>query len=76
LISRGLAYNELKEYSKAIDDFTKAIEYDRDCAEAYAIRAQTKILMGHADDAEADIVKAVELNRIQKGKQKPDTAEK
>jgi tetratricopeptide (TPR) repeat protein len=57
-------YNEDKscyDYDKAIAEFTKAIESEPDCADAYYYRGSSYDKMGEYDKAIADYNKALEI---------------
>jgi tetratricopeptide (TPR) repeat protein len=60
--SRGNCKKLLNDYRGAIDDFTKAIKYNPNFAEAYFRRADIKIILNDSKGAALDYVKAIELN--------------
>ena len=59
--NRGLVYREERDYNRAIESFTKAIELNPDFAKAYTNRAVTYQCKGLFDRAIADHTKAIEL---------------
>jgi tetratricopeptide (TPR) repeat protein len=60
-LNRGLAYNQLGQYDKAIADCTKAIELEPDLADAYYNRAIAHRKNGDRVKADADHVSAKQL---------------
>jgi tetratricopeptide (TPR) repeat protein len=60
--SRGNCKKLLNDYKGAIADFTKAIKYNPNFAEAYFRRADIKIILNDNRGAALDYVKAIELN--------------
>jgi len=60
--TRGYAYAELKEFERAIEDFSKAIELDPNDAEAYYNRGLAYAKLGKYEQAIKDYDKAIELN--------------
>lgn len=60
--SRGNCKKLLNDYKGAIDDFTKAIKYNPNFAEAYFRRADIKTILNDNEGAALDYVKAIELN--------------
>jgi tetratricopeptide (TPR) repeat protein len=60
--SRGNCKKLLKDYKGAIADFTKAIKYNPNFAEAYFRRADIKTILNDNESASLDYVKAIELN--------------
>jgi tetratricopeptide (TPR) repeat protein len=60
--SKGNCKKLLNDYQGAISDFTKAIKYNPNFAEAYYRRGSTKILLNDNEGALSDYDKAVELN--------------
>ena len=60
--SRGNCKKLLNDYKGAIDDFTKAIKYNPNFAEAYFRRAAIKAILNDDEGASLDYVKAIELN--------------
>ncbi|GBU28634.1 hypothetical protein R84B8_02194 [Treponema sp. R8-4-B8] len=61
---RGKEYTELKDYCKAIEDFSETLRLNPDHDEALLMRAKAYYLSGEKDRAKADIEKY--LNRKQK----------
>ena len=59
--SRGLVYYDLKQYDKAIADFSKAIELKPDYVEALNSRGSVYYDLKQYDKAIADYSKAIEL---------------
>ena len=59
---RGDAYNEMREYGKAIAEYNKAIQLDPNHALAYYNRAYAYGEIGEYDKAIVDYSKAIELN--------------
>jgi tetratricopeptide (TPR) repeat protein len=64
-IYRGFSYFNLKEFSKAIGDYNKAIEIGPD-AVSYFWRGRSKLVLKQNIDAIADFDRAIELNFEQK----------
>ena len=60
--SRGNCKKLLNDYNGAITDFTKAIKYNPNFAEAYYRRADIKTILNDNEGAALDYVKAIELN--------------
>jgi tetratricopeptide (TPR) repeat protein len=60
--SRGNCKKLLNDYKGAIADFTKAIKYNPNFAEAYYRRANIKNILMDSEGAALDYVKAIELN--------------
>ena len=60
--NRGIAYNKLEEYKKALSDFNSALK-GGDLQPAYAGRGETYYRLGSYDQAITDLDKAVSLNR-------------
>lgn len=60
--SRGNCKKLLNDFKGAIADFTKAIKYNPDFAEAYYKRANTRIMLDDFNGAILDYNKAIELN--------------
>lgn len=58
---RGFAYRNLKQYDKAIEDFTNVIEAAPKDVEAYRRRAYAYTLAGQDDKAAADLKANLEL---------------
>lgn len=61
---RGVLNGELKDYQKAIDDFTKVIELKPDFASAYTYRGLYEYARGKKDNACSDFNKAKELGEL------------
>ena len=57
----GNIHLQMQEFGKAIDDYTKAIQYDPNLAEAYYNRALTLIYLDNKSMAIKDLSKAGEL---------------
>lgn len=60
-LKRGLARQQKGEHDAAIADFTKAIELNADCIQAYASRGLSKEAKGDADGAKADYGKSIQI---------------
>ena len=60
--NRGVAYHELKQYERAIEDFNKAIELDPNLADGYYNRGFTYHELKQYERAIEDYNKAIELN--------------
>ncbi len=59
--NRGVAYNGLGEYQRAIEDLNEAIRLDPKYAAAYANRAIVYSALGKDTDAQHDARRAIEL---------------
>lgn len=59
--NNGLAKGQLKDFSGAIIDYTKAIEINPKFEDAYYNRGKTKILLGLKDSGCLDLSKAGEF---------------
>ncbi len=59
--NRAAAHIELKDYQKAIADYTKAIEINPNDALAYYNRGLARVLLGNKQKAITDLHKAVSL---------------
>jgi len=59
---RGVAYAQLENYARAIDDYTRAIELRDYEWTYYAFRADTYLLVNDASSALGDYDQAIELN--------------
>ena len=57
----GNVHLQMQEFHKAIDDYSKAIEYEQNLAEAYYNRGLTLIYLGENELAGEDLSKAGEL---------------
>jgi tetratricopeptide (TPR) repeat protein len=60
--NRGISYKKLQVWDKAADDFSMAIAFSYNDAEAYYQRSGCYAMMGLADKAQADINRACELS--------------
>ena len=60
--SKGNCKKLLNDYQGAISDFTKAIKYNPNFAEAYYRRGNTKTLLNDNEGALSDYYKAFEIN--------------
>lgn len=60
--NRGVKYAQKKEYAKAVEEFTKAIERQPQDPKNYRNRGLTYRLLGEKKKSEADYAKAIELN--------------
>jgi len=60
--SKGNCKKFLNNHKGAIADFTKAIKYNPNFAEAYFRRANTKLILNDTVGAKSDYDKAIELN--------------
>ncbi len=60
--NRGLAYENLDNYEKAIADFSKAIAFNPDDADSYLYRGIDKTRIGDKAGGDADIETAKRLN--------------
>jgi len=58
----GLAYSHLKNYSKAIPNYTKAIEIDTGYAKAYYNRGLVYKIIQEYSKAISDFTKTIEIN--------------
>lgn len=59
--NRGLAYDEISEYKKAIGDFDEAIKLNNNYAEAYYNRGGVKYKIGDLEEAVKDYDTAIKL---------------
>ena len=57
----GNIHLQMQEFNKAVDDYTKAIQYDPNLAEAYYNRALTLLYLDKKSKAIKDLSKAGEL---------------
>lgn len=57
----GNIHLQMQEFDKAIDDYTKAIQYEKNLAEAYYNRALTLLYLNKKTQAVKDLSKAGEL---------------
>ena len=60
--NRGVAYNKLKKYDKAISDYTKAISIDPNYADAYHNRGNSYYHLKKYEDAIYNYTKAININ--------------
>jgi tetratricopeptide (TPR) repeat protein len=60
--NRGIAYRELNEREKALEDFNRAIELDPDDARAYGNRGITQRVLKRDEQALADLNRALSLD--------------
>jgi tetratricopeptide (TPR) repeat protein len=60
--NRGIAYYDIKDYNKAINDYSKAIELNPDDAKTYFYRGNAYGRIEDYDKAINDFSKAIELN--------------
>jgi len=58
---RGLAYGELKQYEKAVKDYSKSVELDRENVSAYLCLIEVSIMAGNYKDAIDVITKTLPL---------------
>lgn len=57
----GNIHLQMQEFEKAIEDYTKAIQYEKNLAEAYYNRALTLLYLNNKSQAAKDLSKAGEL---------------
>ena len=57
----GIGYYESKDYEKAVENFTKAINLNSDFAEAYFLRGGVYALLKEYEQARFDLEKAAQL---------------
>ena len=57
----GNIHLQMQEFNKAVDDYTNAIQYEENLAEAYYNRALTLLYLGNKSQALKDLSKAGEL---------------
>ena len=57
----GNIHLQMQEFHKAIDDYSLAIKYEKNLAEAYYNRGLTLLFLGEKDLANSDLSKAGEL---------------
>ena len=57
----GNIHLQMQEFEKAVDDYTKAIQYEKNLAEAYYNRALTLLYLNNKTQAIKDLSKAGEL---------------
>jgi len=61
-LQRGLAYNHLEEYDKALNDFNQVLELDPDNVDAYNFRGTMHYRLEHYQEALADYNRAMEID--------------
>ena len=61
-LQRGLAYNHLEEYQKALNDFNRVLELDADNVDAYNFRGTMYFRVGDYERALADYNQAMNIN--------------
>jgi lipoprotein NlpI len=61
--NRGLAYHNLENYTQAINDFSQAVNYDREYYDAYLWRGIDYIAAENYDDAVKDLTYYVTINK-------------
>jgi len=61
-LQRGLAYNHLEEYDKALKDFNHVLELDPDNVDAYNFRGTMHYRLGDYEQAVADYNRAMEID--------------
>ena len=61
-LQRGLAFNHLEEYQKAIQDFNQVIKLDSDNVDAYNFRGTMHYRLGHYQKALADYNQAMAID--------------
>lgn len=62
-LQRGLAYNHLEEYQKAMEDFNYVIALDPDNVDAYNFRGTMHYRLGNYEKALADYNQALKLDK-------------
>ncbi len=62
ITNRGIVYGIFKDYSKAITDYTKAIEINSNNADVYSNRGLVYAILQDYSKAISDCNKAIELN--------------
>jgi tetratricopeptide (TPR) repeat protein len=60
-LKRGMARQAKGDHDGAIEDFTKAIEANAECVQAYASRGLSKEAKGDAGGAKADYSKSIQI---------------
>jgi tetratricopeptide (TPR) repeat protein len=60
--NRGSNYHELKQYERAIEDYSRAMELNPKCATAYTNRGVTYAKLKQHEKAIGDYNKAIEMN--------------
>ncbi|MFB6276564.1 MAG: tetratricopeptide repeat protein [Halothece sp.] len=61
-LKRGIAYNHLQKYDKAIEDFSHVIELDPDNVDAYNFRGTMYFRLGKYEKALADYNQAIKID--------------
>lgn len=61
-LQRGLAYNHLEEYEKALQDFNHVLELDPDNVDAYNFRGTMYYRIGNYEQALEDYNRAMEID--------------
>lgn len=61
-LQRGLAYNHLEEYQKALNDFNRVLELDSDNVDAYNFRGTMYFRVGDYEQALADYDQAMKID--------------
>jgi len=61
-LQRGLAYNHLEEYDKALNDFNQVLALDPDNVDAYNFRGTMHYRLEHYKQALADYNRAMEID--------------
>ncbi len=59
---RGLCYQSLRDYQRAIDDFTRVVTIAKDNSEGYINRGNTFMLKGNFTSAISDFTDAIRIN--------------
>ena len=67
-LERGLCYEELKQFEKALADYNKAISLEPKKGKCYFSRSYIYIKNGEMEKAKADVEKAVELDPKEAGR--------
>jgi len=65
-MQRGEAYANLDKFSKALDDFSRAIKLNPEYSEAYIARSVMHAVTGNLEMAKHDLIKALRINRALK----------
>lgn len=60
-LKRGMARQAKGDHDGAIEDFTKAIELNKDCVQAYASRGVSKDAKGDTAGAKSDYGKSIQI---------------
>jgi Flp pilus assembly protein TadD len=67
LLQRGKASLKKADYTAAIEAFTKAIQLNGKCVEAYRGRGMALSLIGDAEKAKEDFAMAIRLTHRKRG---------